>query len=299
MGTIYNFFKPGTKKEPEPPPPRSIFQEGSETLGALQKLTPEQVALQQELLSKYGPQIAASVRGIFTTPDSEKLSGELNRQATEELAAGSSLTPSLRRELEQYTRAGAASRGFGYGPNDLTEEVFTLGSAGQALKGQRQQFAGNVLGLDQRTNEVVGQGTLSRMPSMADMSPFNPYSEDLYNTNFNAGWSNLLATRNYNAAIRGAVIGAVGQLDASIIGAAGKAGACWVAREVFGEESLLWRIFERWLICDAPAWFRWCYLRFGERVARWLRDKPRLKALVRRWMAGRIWSRLEKWMGQQ
>jgi hypothetical protein len=87
------------------------------------------------------------------------------------------------------------------------------------------------------------------------------------------------------------LIGAIGQ----IVGGAGHAaaGACWVARSVFGERSALWRLFQAWLFADAPGWFRWVYLRYGERAAVWLQDKPRIKAIVRRWMLGRIWNRIE------
>ncbi len=59
---------------------------------------------------------------------------------------------------------------------------------------------------------------------------------------------------------------------------------CWCAREVYGVDNPAWLEFRHWMLNDAPGWFRRLYLRFGERVAAWLRDKPRLKRLVRVWM---------------
>lgn len=63
---------------------------------------------------------------------------------------------------------------------------------------------------------------------------------------------------------------------------------CWVAREVFGNENPQWLRFRHWLFYHAPEWFRNLYLRFGERFAVFIKDKPRIKAIIRRWMESRI-----------
>lgn len=288
------------KKEPGAPPPRSVLQEGSETLGAYEQLYPRNLALQQkaagdyagltaDVLEQYGPRVSAAMART-RSPESQALYSELNQQAGQELAAGSRLTPSMQRELEQYVRAGAAARGFGYGPSDLTDEVMTLGSAGEDLKARRRAFAESVLGFDTGTDQAALQTVLGRTPSTPAYNTFDPYAADVYNTNFNAAWTNKLATRNYNAAMLAAGI----NFDAQVVGSASKAAACWVAREVFGHRSALWRLFQGWLFEDAPAWFRWAYLRWGWPVADWLHDKPRLKRLVRHWMIGRIWNRMER-----
>lgn len=64
--------------------------------------------------------------------------------------------------------------------------------------------------------------------------------------------------------------------------------SCWVARAVYGENNPRWMLFRHWLFAYAPAWFRALYLRHGEGFAGWLRDKPWLKAAIRRWMDARI-----------
>lgn len=294
------------KKEPDNPPPRTVLQEGQETLTAFEKLFPQQFGIEEEaankyaglsegIVSKYAPALTKTIRDLSATPESTVLYDELNRQANEELKAGSTLTPSMRRELEQYTRAGAAARGFGYGPSDLTEEVMTLGSAGEALKTQRRGFAQDVLSFDTARNQNASsaalQSVFGEVPTPPAATPFQPYAADVNNTNFNAGWTNKISTRNYNAAVTGALIGAIGSIVGGAAGGATK--ACWVAREVFGEENALWRIFQSWLFEDAPAWLRWLYLRRGERWARWLQDKPRVKKIVRAWMARQIGTKLK------
>ena len=69
-------------------------------------------------------------------------------------------------------------------------------------------------------------------------------------------------------------------------------GSCWVARLVYGAHNPRWLVFRQWLFLRAPGWFRALYLRHGERFAGWLADKPRLQALIRRWMDARITSLL-------
>lgn len=302
MGTIYNFFKPGTKSEPAAPPPRSVLNEGQTTLGAYQTLLPQQFDLADAaatrsaaLLDKFGPSFTAATRATTLSPAGADLLSELNKQANSDLAAGSTLTPSMRRELEQYTRAGQASRGFGFSPNDLTEEVMTLGTAGQQLQAQRRAFAQSVLQQDYQdpSGQLALKTLLGYAPSGQDFSVFNPYAQDVYDTNFNAQWTDKIATRNYNAAIKAAVINAIGQLDSSIVSSASKAGACWVARLVFGEDNCFWLLFRGWIGGPAPGWLRRLYLARGERFAAWLKSRPRCTAAVgwlMRWIVVRHYA---------
>ena len=67
-----------------------------------------------------------------------------------------------------------------------------------------------------------------------------------------------------------------------------KAFPCWVAREVYGPLNPQWLQFRSWLDTEAPNWFYNLYLKFGERFANWISDKPRIKAIIRRWMDTKI-----------
>jgi hypothetical protein len=56
---------------------------------------------------------------------------------------------------------------------------------------------------------------------------------------------------------------------------------CWVARAAFGESDIRWMIFREWLAVDAPVWFRDLYIRHGEAIGAWLRNRPLPRAVVR------------------
>jgi hypothetical protein len=97
-----------------------------------------------------------------------------------------------------------------------------------------------------------------------------------------------LAGMNYQtqqqarSAILGSIFGAVGRVG----GAA--AGACWVARACYGEENPDWLAFREWLFSTAPKLIRKLYLKYGERLAEWLKNKPRTKQIIRSWMNARL-----------
>jgi hypothetical protein len=76
------------------------------------------------------------------------------------------------------------------------------------------------------------------------------------------------------------------ELAGSVAGMAGGI-ACWVARSVYGP-GVAWRLFRHWVLNLAPKWFKRFYLRFGERIARWLDDKPAVKDLIRPWMDKKV-----------
>lgn len=56
---------------------------------------------------------------------------------------------------------------------------------------------------------------------------------------------------------------------------------CWVAREVYGQYDPRWVVFRSWLLGPAPSWLRGAYIRYGERFALWIADKPKVKRVVK------------------
>jgi len=302
---------------PPPPKPRTLLDEAQQSFDVNRIIAPQQFDLISSMLSKYagtegdissrlnsqsraadvadvanlGPSAVAAIKA--SNPQQQQLLDALNQQAAQGLSLGASLDPSLRREIQQGVRSGQTARGMGYGPSDLYEEALTTGRAGEALQNQRRAFASSVAGINQASNVDPSLAVLGR-PSQAfpaanartpSYDPLNGYAQDLNNTNFNAAWSNVFSQRNYDAAIQGAMIGAIGNI---IGGAGGAAFACAVAREIFGLADPRWILFRRWLLDQAPAWFRALYLRHGQRLAAWLRHRPRCQALVRRWMIRRL-----------
>ena len=56
---------------------------------------------------------------------------------------------------------------------------------------------------------------------------------------------------------------------------------CWVAREVYGVGNYDWVIFRDWLFNDAPKWLRSLYLKYGEKFAKFISDKPKTKSAIK------------------
>lgn len=244
-----------------------------------------------DILGTFAPQLIGQFRN--SNPGAAGLMDQLNQQAGEELGLGTALDSSQNRLAEQAVRGGQAARGMGYGPSDIYKEALTKSAFGEDLRNQRRQFAGNVVGMDQNIygnlfSSLLGMGLNPNQSGSGGPRLFNtesPYAQDIYNTNFNAQASAAIAHANNMNALIGSGISAVGSLGG---GALGMLGGCWVAREVYGELNPQWLQFRKWLWTDAPAWLRRTYLKHGASFAVWLRDKPRMKALVRRWMDARI-----------
>ena len=135
----------------------------------------------------------------------------------------------------------------------------------------------------------ISQGQMGMGPQLFDPS-----------AGINLGLQNAANLGNYQAATYGARAAAQGQIAGATIGAIGNVAAafapklpvptppCWVAREVYGVENPKWVLFREWLFSKAPAWFRNLYIKYGERFAEFIRNKPKLKSLIRRWMDSRI-----------
>tara|TARA_Y100001972_G_scaffold99436_1_gene123357 strand:- start:387 stop:1427 length:1041 start_codon:yes stop_codon:yes gene_type:complete len=78
----------------------------------------------------------------------------------------------------------------------------------------------------------------------------------------------------------GSTLGGLG----SLMSGAAALGLCWVAREVYGPENLKWVYFRQWLLESAPDWFYKLYVKYGEKFAEFISDKPMLKKAIRKMM---------------
>lgn len=71
----------------------------------------------------------------------------------------------------------------------------------------------------------------------------------------------------------------------NIIGIASSlATLCWVAREVYGPENPKWLEFRKYIIERAPWWLKKLYIKFGERFAAFIKDKPTIKKFLKKIM---------------
>ena len=82
----------------------------------------------------------------------------------------------------------------------------------------------------------------------------------------------------------GGILGGLGGLLSGGAKLAPFLGLCWVAREVYGVDSIKWVIFREWILSEAPNWLFNLYAKFGERFAEYIADKPRIKKIIRHFM---------------
>jgi len=80
----------------------------------------------------------------------------------------------------------------------------------------------------------------------------------------------------------------------STLGSAWLKFGCWVALEVYGAKDMRWFVFRDWLHNDAPKWFKKLYEKHGENFAKYIKDKPALKWVIRQMMDVVVNKKLSK-----
>jgi hypothetical protein len=178
----------------------------------------------------------------------------------------------------------------------------TLGLADQGLA-QDRAFAAQRVGLEQATSAdpfmaITGRSSGASVGSgqslygnaaagiNAGPTLYNPSQGASFIANQTAGLNNFNANmyasnQQARAGMFGGAMGALGTIGAAAIG-------CWVAREVYGVHNPRWKIFRYYVLFVSPNWFRAVYLKYGERFARFIKDKPKLKSRIRLWMDKKI-----------
>ena len=219
------------------------------------------------------------------------------------------ISPEEKRAIDQQIRSAYASRGTALGDQAALSEVLNRYQFQRQrrmeedqLQAQRQTMAANLgMGIQQQASPAMqsfyqqpmyagsfaGNAVQQALLGQQQAGPqyFNPESQTgfgLASGVYNAKVQGAIGQAQANAAKWGAVTGMVGQLGAAAIK------ACWVAREVYGESNPRWMMFRHWLFTLAPGWFRNLYIRFGERFAKFISNKPALKSFIRSWMDSRI-----------
>ena len=220
------------------------------------------------------------------------------------------ISPEEQRAIDQQVRSAYAARGVALGDQAALSEVLNRQQFQRQrrmeedqLQAQRQTMAANLgMGIQQQATPAMqsfyqqpmyagtfaGNAVQQALLGQQQAGPqyFNPESQTgfgLAGGVYNAKVQGAIGQAQANAAKFGAVTGAIGQ-----IGAAGIRAACWVAREVYGESNPRWMMFRHWLFTLAPEWFRNLYIKFGERFAKFISNKPALKSFIRSWMDSRI-----------
>ena len=173
------------------------------------------------------------------------------------------------REMEnqnQLSKAISASTAF-LPQSRSNVDVFQVATGKPSYNQQDSRFNTN-----NQTGDATNQANalLNTGSSMWTTNTNNALTRELNQTN----WMDTLS----------AITGAIG----SVGGAVGGAMMCWVAREVYGSGNYDWMRFRHYLLYDAPRWQYKLYMRYGERFAAFIADKPKFKNLIRRWMNSKI-----------
>lgn len=163
--------------------------------------------------------------------------------------------------------------------------MLSSANAGSSLN--QQGFANTLaqLGLLQG----IGGAQDSRAQSVLDApgDAFIKYILGTIGAGTGAGGSSTTRTSG-SLANTAALAGGAGGLAAGVAQLWPLLAACWVAREVYGTKTNRWKKFRSWLYAKSPIWFTRLYLKYGERIAAYISDKPKIKDLIRGLMDTKI-----------
>ena len=246
-----------------------------------------EIALGSQLLGQEASLRGARLgQGAGMLTQSEALAAQrraeqLQRQQFGASTLGMTEDMAARRRAEQLQRMQLGAGFIGQ------EEGIQSGRFGQAF-GMNRALAGDagniILG---RPSAAIGLG--QQTLGQAQAGAAGPMGPQLFDPNVGIN----LAMQNQ--ANQFGLLGAQAQADASrsagLMGAAGSIGAaliCWVAREVYGPQNPQWIQFRNWMLNDSPSWFRNLYIKYGERFAKFISNKPVLKNIIRKWMNTKI-----------
>jgi hypothetical protein len=195
------------------------------------------------------------------------------------------------RDALQQNRLGAASDFIAGGPS-----IYNLS---QARTGQQQNAFQNYI----QANQAL-PGGFNQQPSTA--APFYSAVDQSIPVALTNAFANLYGSQaNYLSSTYGAQVGALSRQPSGFqnfataaggafdlargFGALGSAGIlCWVAREVYGEDNPKWLQFREWMLTKASDNLRNYYIEYGERIAESIRNRPRVKDIIRRWMDKKV-----------
>ncbi len=237
-------------------------------------------------LEEFTPQAVEAFRAA--DPYSTAIADSMSRKALGQL------TPEEERSVQQRARQGSLARGRIGDSSSIAAEA--LGRSDYTSKfaqpafSMNRQIAGDlgmtILGRPssaiQLGNQMLGQATgLAGQPVGPQL--FDP----------NVGINMALQQRGQDMELQAANAQAQGAMIGGLAGGLGSLGGgfaskCWVAREVYGVHNPKWIQFREWLTNEAPSWFDSLYLKYGERVAKFISNKPRIKSIIRKWMNTKI-----------
>lgn len=263
-------------------------QFSEEQLKSLQDYGPKFAEAALQLQSKYGPQFADIERSL--SPElagaQSTLANFLNQTDEQEYA---SLAPGLREDV----RSAQSQRGLGpISPLGSIDESVQLQRLKQSLKDRRLNVALSTAGRVPISSFPTVQGQTGTGQLVQNVNPDSIFGYQQGLNNFNASifgtQSNIFGTQQTAATARRGqnldfVSDVIGGGAAAYGSYAGLAIACWVASEVFNEpmDGINVSNARRFIMNDAPAWFRNFYWKHGRAIAKFISNKPILKSILK------------------
>jgi hypothetical protein len=212
--------------------------------------------------------------------------GSADQQAALQAAQSNLQAQQANQQLNLQAQQLGAQYGLGYGQANQQADYQNAMLQQQAL-GQASALAAQtaqdpyslILGRSGGFGQLAGLNSMANQypTSTQNFNPFNSSLMNIYSGNQATQLGAQVASANANAAKTAGIFQGIG----SAIG-------CWVAREVYGEQNPAWVVFRHWMIHQSPIWFRNLYIKHGEAFAAFIKNKPMLKNVIRRWMDSRI-----------
>lgn len=220
--------------------------------------------------------------------------GYENIQGQQSAVIQAMLRGELPREVQNALQNTAAARAIGGGFGGTPAHRYL--EARDFSRGVDEQIQ---RGLDSATRWMAATASMVT-PHMMDVTSMfiTPQQRIAYQfqnreNQFNRDWmANQIkaAPDPFKAALGDAFIQEEAQIMELVGNVAGMAAGmmCWVARAIYGDTDIRWRLFRQWLLKFAPRWLVRLYATYGERFAAWISNKPLVKAIIRRWMNRKV-----------
>jgi hypothetical protein len=208
------------------------------------------------------------------------------------LSSGDALKADIAfRDALRQNRLGAASNFVAGGPS--------IANLAAARTGQQQSAMQQYI----QANQAL-PGGFNQQASTA--APFYQAVDQQIPVQLTNAFNQLYRSQaDYGASTYGAQIGAISRqpnafqnfataaggfkdLAGGVGGLASAGILCWVAREVYGIDNPKWLQFREWMLTKASDNLRNYYIEYGERIAKSIRNRPKIKALIRKWMDSKI-----------
>ena len=256
-------------------------------------------------LEEFAPRAVEAFRAA--DPRSAALADAAQQQALGLFSeAGGPLSPERRRLAEQAARAGSLSRGRIGDESSIASEILNREQFRSGLRQEARQAGAGAFDMQRimagdlgsailgRPSSAIGLG--GRVLGAAQEGAAGQMGPQLFDPN--VGINMALQQRSQDVNYQGAMAQANASRSSGLMGAAGSiiggmatGGTgffCWVAREVYGIENPKWLEFRYWMLNDAPSWFRNLYIKYGEKIAKFISNKPLVKSIIRKWMNTKI-----------